>query len=627
MKLLNLKMKNFLSFADAEVNLNDRGLVLVEGENRDAGGSNGAGKSALFDAILFCLYGVTARGLRADSVITNGRSYSSVRLEFVHEGDTISIKRARGEDANLQLWINSVEKGKGRDTQKLINEIVRLDYYMFTTIGMFTQGMRGYGSATDAIQKDILGKILDFSKFQAGEERAKRVSKSLTDNIRATMESIAAFEQRIKDSQVREEELKREQGHWEDTQRLKLKLLREQLERLQPPEGLEDLKKQEKDHVQRIQEFNPEGLRDLIDRGEGKLRALERDRATLEARADNLEDQLRDPIQVDQLLATESVCPTCGQRISSEAAIRNRKEALERDNEEIRRNNVLIQSKLEQLQTDLLLTSNKIEDILKKIGEVKSAIREADRLSCNLDGLRHQIRDLTYQLESFHERKQNLTTAIAETENNSWPGRNYLYQEQARQASLIASRDEQRRELQELKAEYPYVEFWVKGFGKKGIQSFLIDSSIPYLNERANAYISALSNGYGSIEFRTTKDLASGGSSETFQIVTSYAYGGNTGTSCISGGEETRSDLSIFFARGDLASLRASVVLAFRFLDEPFESLDRQGCEQVVKVLRQEVVPHIGTIFVTTHQDDLKMHFDRRLLITKENGVSRIREE
>jgi hypothetical protein len=30
---------------------------------------------------------------------------------------------------------------------------------------------------------------------------------------------------------------------------------------------------------------------------------------------------------------------------------------------------------------------------------------------------------------------------------------------------------------------------------------------------------------------------------------------------------------------------------------------------------------------VTTHQDDLKMHFDRRLLITKENGVSRIREE
>jgi hypothetical protein len=44
-------------------------LVLIEGENRDQGGSNGAGKSAIFEALTWELFGFVNRDLRGDDVI------------------------------------------------------------------------------------------------------------------------------------------------------------------------------------------------------------------------------------------------------------------------------------------------------------------------------------------------------------------------------------------------------------------------------------------------------------------------------------------------------------------------------------------------------------------------------
>ena len=61
----SIKAKNFLCFENLDVDLQDKGLTLVEGkylasQRQD---SNGAGKSSIFESILFTLYGKTARGI------------------------------------------------------------------------------------------------------------------------------------------------------------------------------------------------------------------------------------------------------------------------------------------------------------------------------------------------------------------------------------------------------------------------------------------------------------------------------------------------------------------------------------------------------------------------------------
>ncbi|GAI86651.1 unnamed protein product [marine sediment metagenome] len=59
-----LFLTNFMSFKKASLPLADQGLVLIEGSNldSDASDSNGSGKSALTEALTWCLWGKTVRG-------------------------------------------------------------------------------------------------------------------------------------------------------------------------------------------------------------------------------------------------------------------------------------------------------------------------------------------------------------------------------------------------------------------------------------------------------------------------------------------------------------------------------------------------------------------------------------
>jgi len=68
MKFLNLRAKNFMSFEELDFIFPQSGLYFVGGEIQDGGmsNSNGAGKSALFEALCYGLFGKTIRGIAAD---------------------------------------------------------------------------------------------------------------------------------------------------------------------------------------------------------------------------------------------------------------------------------------------------------------------------------------------------------------------------------------------------------------------------------------------------------------------------------------------------------------------------------------------------------------------------------
>src|SRR3990167_11164767 len=100
MKFKTLTVENFLSFRKPQtVPLADLGLVLVRGDNRVSGAasSNGSGKTAIFDALCFALFGLTTRGLKADDVacrFTDG----PCRGELIFEagGGTVFVLGGRG---------------------------------------------------------------------------------------------------------------------------------------------------------------------------------------------------------------------------------------------------------------------------------------------------------------------------------------------------------------------------------------------------------------------------------------------------------------------------------------------------------------------------------------------------
>ena len=72
-KFKKIKAKNFLSYKDLELDLDKRGLILVEGKNltNSAFLSNGSAKSSLLSTVTYALYGKTEKGQTADEVVNN----------------------------------------------------------------------------------------------------------------------------------------------------------------------------------------------------------------------------------------------------------------------------------------------------------------------------------------------------------------------------------------------------------------------------------------------------------------------------------------------------------------------------------------------------------------------------
>src|SRR5690606_20812091 len=95
-----LSIKNFMAVGAIEaLPLDDRGLILIQGENLDDSSqdSNGAGKSTIAEALCWALYGKTARGETGDAVVNDvAKKGTEVSIKLLDEtGAVYRVSRYR----------------------------------------------------------------------------------------------------------------------------------------------------------------------------------------------------------------------------------------------------------------------------------------------------------------------------------------------------------------------------------------------------------------------------------------------------------------------------------------------------------------------------------------------------
>jgi DNA repair exonuclease SbcCD ATPase subunit len=620
MKLDFLRLENFLSYKEVELSLKDRGLVLLEGKN-------GSGKSSLFDGLLFNLYGITARGLRGDRVVKDGESWAKTYLKITDDNQTLEIERGRNLNQNLRVLLNGKEIGKGRDAQKDINLFIGFDYDIFTTIAIRNQQASKFIYLTDSYKKEILNKILNLSRFERAEERAKNETNKQKDKIKELQYKLQATRSNISEALFRIKNLEDYKTKWEEQRNRDIENFKNQLSQLKRPGGLEELKQQERSLIEELNKTDYKAIKakiaDLLDRRTEANNIV----ARVQEEIRSLKQQYREPVDIERYLKENSYCPRCGSSLLSDNTREHYRKEQERENAYINDANKELTDKINERQEYLNKQRDKVEALSRQLIDLDDEQVKFTEISMEqLPVIMRQINDITVQLERYTSLRFHYQKQIEQLSNTTWPAQEHYRSELHCLDSLQTKEAKQQGELEILDIEFPYTDFWVKGFSKKGIQSFLLDSSIPYLTDRANQYFSILTDGLGTIQFATTKELTSGNLSETLQTIASYQDGGSTNKSCISGGEGTRADISIILALGDLVALRHSSKLDFRLFDEPFEQLDNYGYQRVATLLRELILPEVGTIFVTTHQQELKGLFQNRLTVIKENGCSRIIE-
>ena len=198
MRPIKLTMSAFGPYAGKQElpleKLGDHGLFLITGDT-------GAGKTTIFDAIAYALYGEpsgdsrSAKMLRSDYAAADTESY--VELEFTHDGKKYTVRRNPAYTLTKKLkdgtekWVDKSPDAmllcpdghtvtKVTQVTKEITELLGVDQGQFEQIAMIAQGefRKLLNAGTDERQK-ILRKIFRTERYEYLQKRLQEEAKRL----------------------------------------------------------------------------------------------------------------------------------------------------------------------------------------------------------------------------------------------------------------------------------------------------------------------------------------------------------------------------------------------------------------------------------------------------------------
>ncbi len=191
----SLFLTNFMCYPQAALDFNGVHVACLAGDN-------GAGKSALLDAITWVVWG-KSRARRDDELIRLGEDEMTV--EFVFElGDEVyrvfrQRKAGKRGSTLLDFQVQDVEKwrsiaeGGVRATQAKIERILRLDYDTFVNSAFLRQGRADeFTVKTAAERKRVLSDILGLDRWAINEDRVK-------EKLRAIQAEAEVIELRLQE--------------------------------------------------------------------------------------------------------------------------------------------------------------------------------------------------------------------------------------------------------------------------------------------------------------------------------------------------------------------------------------------------------------------------------------------
>ena len=184
---VRLELRNFMSYGDQVTPLDFNGMHIA-----CFSGDNGNGKSALLDAITWALWGEARAS--ADELIRLGADEMCVMFDFQLGDDLYRVIRNRSKRTSGNSWEVYIAEshqshmsdrsdptwrpltGQGiRDTERIIERILRMDYRTFINSAYIQQGRADeFTKQTVADRKKILADILDLSRYDALEQKAKQ---------------------------------------------------------------------------------------------------------------------------------------------------------------------------------------------------------------------------------------------------------------------------------------------------------------------------------------------------------------------------------------------------------------------------------------------------------------------
>lgn len=611
-----IRVRDFRSFNDEQVVslAQQPGLLgLITGVNQAEPdlGANGTGKSTIWDALCWCLFGKTIRGLRGPTLMPWGVDVATPRVQFTFEVDGHRHTISRTASPNgVRLFRDA--KGPGADTrgidgedidQRSIERMIGMDYDLFLSTVVRGQFADSFLELTPKKKMEFLSSALDLDCW----DEAAKTSSELRKQVKA---SLADADKQLSAAWGRLSANKDAYGMAERATKVAL-----------------DAAESRRQDLLDEQAVKKEELLGARKRAQGAAEELDQQRSKLELTKARLEERKLDTQdKADQLISLEhslakataiqeiheaaleaaeslgAVCGTCDSELSEgarQAAQGTARKELKASTDHVRD----LWTKC-QTQEAILADAKKLELALRSsVDQFSTAVSACEKDIVYWDGC---VEKLELQVETLeYEESYSITAAKSHL---SVMGKR-----------LEASKDDHEKQsatVEDLQQKEKDLDFWVTGF--QDIRLWRLRAALDELEALANSHTLSLGLRGWRILFEVERETKSGTIAKGFRcFIQSPTNTEPVPLETWSGGELQRLKLATQAAMCDLIRSRFGGAMALEVWDEPGQHLSQRGCADMMAFFRERAATLGIEIWIVDHRSTASGEFDQQLVVTR----------
>ena len=576
-------IKGFRSIKDLTFQFSKQGVTFVQG-------LNGAGKSTIFEALYWGLYGQSIK----DSTLAELKTKTEYRdgewegtrviVEFSIDETKYQVVRTLdfGKPAESSISIykdhQMVPIENKANAQEILTNIIGINAELFKQSIFFAQKSLRLVDKTDAQKRDILDTLFDV-EVDKYIENAKKEAQDVSTKI-ALVENKYQTAVRsltdLKSKKISDEQILNNF----DTNKY---------DRLTNIAGDILQKKDELDLIPKdaVEIVAPEPY-DVVpyNQAVSRLAAVHTSISTLEYALKSLQPVV-------------TTCPTCGGDLKPEKIAEMQAD---------------YSNKLEGLTTKLKDAQGDREEIQLEVNSYEQEksdhakfLQDFGVLQMQNQATKYKIKQLETELKGLQDMYDMVKSQTCHVNEGS------LMMLGVEIDNLESSITTLSSNLAELKRDLDAYQYWASvGFGAKGIKAYIFQAMLTKLNTALRIYGEQLGI-YVSFDVKTDTK------SKAFSVVIETLDGVKKSYSDLSGGEQRRVDVIVSFALHDLVcdtKQRPSIMV----LDEPFEGLDEPGLDIAMQLIRNKA--HSLGVYLITHNINVDISWAETLQIKKVKNIT-----
>ncbi|QIG69134.1 DNA repair exonuclease subunit 2 protein [Rhizobium phage RHph_N1_15] len=645
MKFTSLTIESFMAITEAKFALADRGLVLIQGVNLDdtSAKSNGAGKSSIFDALCWCLFGVTARDEAGDAIVNDKAGKNTrVVVEINDNGHTYLIARHRKHKQHKNALMVShlpptlgaawgeLTKGTDKLTQEVVDKILGCSLDVFVgSIYAGQERMPDLPGMTDKQLKLLIEEASGVTVLEAayGEARnraqaAKLAAQSVVqtfDNITLTKDHCLsnltnAQGQRALWETERSDRVTQETGFARDYVQ-KVRDIEAQIQTYPAKTELETRIKDLDDKIAAVGHEQQE-LRDLQTAAalaDNKVAGLRRDLQRLASDFAAKKDAIA---QIEHNVGCP--CDSCGREMTA-AEVAPAKTAAVKQANAVASEHKRVKQELEDAQNNAQKLTSERDAFQASMTDVSQATQLRSDLQVKLNEVNHLLQakeNEATRARQHADRAKGIKVEPNPHDRTIDRFKAQLEEHEQRLADLAGEKDK-------ADTDVAHADAVVKVFSPAGVRAHIMDEVTPFLNQRTAHYLGILSDGNISATWTTLVPNAKGELKEKFSIEVENTMGGKR-FGLQSGGEKRKVRIACALALQDLVATRATKPIDIFLGDEIDDALDDAGLERLMQLL-EEKAKERGSVFVISHRS-LRDWIPQVIEIQKQNGETTVKE-